>query len=164
MCDAVLRFSLSQSVTHLSILSKEQMKKKVLRLLPITVALHAHPEGNTSCELEYHCCLWNLMANSNCIWHSLTSNAWGLSACLPVDTYTQCLQNRSWPCPTSFLKIICFSVGFGKGVHPEICKSYVLPAKYPVSLKTIKTFHVVKGGPCSRDFRRSPRQFAELLC
>lgn len=45
MCDAVLKFTLSQSVSHLSVSSREQMKKKVLCLLPITVALHAHPEG-----------------------------------------------------------------------------------------------------------------------
>lgn len=44
MCDAVLKFMVSQSVSHLSILSREQMKNKVLCLLPITMAPDAHPE------------------------------------------------------------------------------------------------------------------------
>lgn len=45
MCDAVLKFTVSQSVSHLSILSREQMKKKVLCLLPTAVAPDAHLEG-----------------------------------------------------------------------------------------------------------------------
>lgn len=45
MCEAVLKFTLSHSVSHLPILSREQMKKKVLHLLPIIVASDAQPEG-----------------------------------------------------------------------------------------------------------------------
>lgn len=45
MCDAVLKFTVSQNVSHLSVLSREQMKKEVVCLLPITVAPDAHSEG-----------------------------------------------------------------------------------------------------------------------
>lgn len=38
MCDAVLKFTVSQNISHLSVLSREQMKKEVRCLLPITVA------------------------------------------------------------------------------------------------------------------------------
>lgn len=45
MCDVVLKFTVSGSVSHLSVLSREQMKKKMLHLLPVVVAPHLQPEG-----------------------------------------------------------------------------------------------------------------------
>lgn len=45
MCDAVLKFTVSQNVSHLSVLSSKEIKKEVICVLPITVAPDAHPQG-----------------------------------------------------------------------------------------------------------------------
>lgn len=158
MCDAVLKFTISENVSQLSVLSREQMKKEVVCLLPITVAPDAHPErkANTSSDLEYSHCLWNPLANFNCAWHTLIFNAWGSPACLSVDPYIQRLFNPNWFCHTSYLKIIWDLVAIQKAVNPKIHKSHVSLAKYSVSQK--RYFHVVKVGDCFRDSRRPPRQ------
>lgn len=67
MCDAVLKFIVSQSVSRLSILSREQMKKKVLYLLPVTVAPDAHPEGKQTPPLT-----WNFVAAFGICWQAVT--------------------------------------------------------------------------------------------
>lgn len=51
MCDAVLKFTIYKNVSHLSVWSREQMKKKLKCLLPITVAPDAHPEGRQTLPL-----------------------------------------------------------------------------------------------------------------
>ena len=66
MCDTVLKFTVSESVSHLSILSREQMKKKVLCLLPITVAPDAHPEGKQTPPLT-----WNIVASFGNHWQTV---------------------------------------------------------------------------------------------
>lgn len=113
-------------------------------------------KANTSSDLEYSHCLWNSLANFNCVWHTLIFNARGSSACLSVDSFIQCLFNPNWSCPTIYLKIIWHLVAIQKGLHPEIHRSYVSSAKYPVSQK--RYFHIAKVENCFRDSRRPPRQ------
>lgn len=66
MCDAVLKFTVSQSASLLSILRREQMKKKVLRLLPITVAPDVHPEGKQTPPPT-----WNIVADFGICWQAV---------------------------------------------------------------------------------------------
>lgn len=67
MCDAVLKFTVSQSASHLSILSREQMKKKGLCLLPVTVAPDARPEGKQTPPPT-----WNVVAAFGIRWQTVT--------------------------------------------------------------------------------------------
>lgn len=153
------------------------MKKKVLRLLPITVAPDVHPEGKQTPPPA-----WNTVAAFGICWravlvpgvHSFHYKSITCVWCLRLFSlspswYIRPVSVRCHLALSHFILennlVFTCCLLLGQRVHPGIClkQQVVSPAKYPLSQKTTRTFHMVLGGDCSRDFRRPPRQFVELL-
>lgn len=148
---AVLKFTVSQNVSHLPVLSRQQMKKDVS-------AAHCCGTWCPNKKGRHTPLTFNILTAFGIHWQNLTASGTHLFL-MPkapqlhsVVSYIQCLFNSNWSCPTSHLKIIWDLIVMQKGVHPETHKSYVWPAKYPVSQK--RYFHMVQVSLS----RRPPRQ------